>query len=217
MQSAARGQPAEFFGALMIETNKADALRWFNWLGVPIEIRKLGDGVTAGVFDDWHDAADTATSLGGNIYATVNQLAVDATNDVSEHCHCVRDADVKRLRHIVVDVDPVRPSGTAATDDQHDAALALAGQIAAEWNGAVVDSGNGAYAVFKTDLEPSDAPLVRRFLEKLASQHDTPTLKIDTSVFNPARVFRVPGTVNCKGPESGHRLARIISLPKGAQ
>ena len=40
---------------------------------------------------------------------------------------------------------------------------------------------------------------------------------IDTSVHNPARIWRLPGTMNCKGdsiPERPHRMARILDEPQ---
>jgi hypothetical protein len=42
-------------------------------------------------------------------------------------------------------------------------------------------------------------------------------VKIDASVFNAARIWKLPGTMACKGadmPDRPHRIARLIEVPK---
>jgi hypothetical protein len=51
----------------------------------------------------------------------------------------------------------------------------------------------------------------------LTKQFSTDNVKLDTAVYDAARIWKVYGTKVCKGDEVGgrlHRLARIMELPK---
>ena len=54
--------------------------------------------------------------------------------------------------------------------------------------------------LFRVDLanEPASDTLVQTALTALASEFNTAGVHVDTGVFNAARLFRVPGTVNAK-------------------
>src|ERR1019366_5922061 len=50
----------------------------------------------------------------------------------------------------------------------------------------------------------------------LAARFDTTDCKVDTSVYNPSRISKLPGTMACKGEntaERPHRMARVIETP----
>src|SRR5207245_696208 len=127
-------------------------------------------------------------------------------------------------RWFLVDVDPVRPAGIAATDDEHAASLGRARAIHEAltergWpDPVVVDSGNGAHLLYAVGL-PNDAAstgLIKRALAALALLFDDERVRIDQSTANAARLVRVPGTVNAKGDHTiarPHRLARLLVVP----
>jgi hypothetical protein len=220
-------------GNMELTTDPAEARRWLDWLDLPkTEIRKLGSEILAGVFNDRREAADVATSIEGNIYCTVNLLneSIPATNDVRE-CgpgECVKDAGIVRIRHLGLDIDSERAADPAADDSdgkraatnaERNEALAVAdkaAELAADlgWpEPARIDSGNGFYLFWKVDLPASDKGLIKNTLAEFAKRLGG---KVDISVHNPARIFRIPGSVNCKGNPTAarpHRMARIISLP----
>lgn len=132
------------------------------------------------------------------------------------------DHEIVRRSWLLVDVDPVRPSGIASTDAEHEAAHELAKRIrewliAAGWPAPLLlDSGNGAQLMFRIDLFIDDDGLVARCLKALNAVFGTAALHIDTSVFNPARIWRLPGTVNRKGDDTldrPHRMARLLDAP----
>lgn len=78
------------------------------------------------------------------------------------------------------------------------------------------DSGNGAQLLYRIDLPKDDGGLIKRVLEVFATTDDD-KVKVDQAVGNPARIWRLPGTMNCRGdhiPERPHRLARVINLPQ---
>jgi len=82
-----------------------------------------------------------------------------------------------------------------------------------------VATGNGGCLFFSVKgfkNEELTRRLIQNFLKSLANEFDSDTVKIDTKVFNPARLCRVPGTYNRKGEErenQGFRMARIDDLP----
>ena len=132
------------------------------------------------------------------------------------------DGDITRRRFLPIDTDPVRPSGISATDDEHTAAIERAQGIFADltlhgWDAPIVgDSSNGGHLLYAIDLPAEDAGLVARCLEALSRQYSDAAVKVDTTVFNPARIWKLYGTVSRKGdntPERPHRLSRIILAP----
>jgi hypothetical protein len=70
--------------------------------------------------------------------------------------------------------------------------------------------------LYKIDLPADDGGIIKKCLEALALRFDDERAKVDQSVFNPARIWKLYGTFNRKGdslPERPHRLARILELP----
>lgn len=191
---------------------------------------------TSGYFDDVEALVRAAAERSGKddgVYITVNPvnpalLARAPKNRVRRAGtgDTTSDRDVATRRSILIDVDPIRPAGISSTDEEHDAAIALARQIAdtlisAGWPVPILaDSGNGAHLVFAVDLPVDDGGLVKRVLERLSKQFSTQGLKVDEKVFNPARISKIYGTLTRKGEnttERPHRIARIIEAPESLQ
>src|SRR5271155_92148 len=79
----------------------------------------------------------------------------------------------------------------------------------------VADSGNGYHLLYRIDLPSDDGGLVKRVLAALAAQFNTPEVKIDEKVFNPARIVKLYGTKARKGDhtdERPHRWSKIIKM-----
>jgi putative DNA primase/helicase len=119
----------------------------------------------------------------------------------------------------------VRPAGIAASDEEHAAALQRAIDID-EWlqaqgwpAGVYADSGNGGHLLFRLDLPVDDGGLVERCLKALAARFDDEQVRVDTGVFNPARIWKLYGTLAGKGDAEAakigrpHRMARILNAP----
>ena len=193
-------------------------------------------GTISGYFKDSRALARAAARLEGHvagIYITahriVDELLARASNRVIERAkHTTSDADVVAYRWLPIDVDPVRPAGISSTDGEHEAALEMAARIA-DWLVAelgfatdsivLADSGNGAHVLSRID-EPADretAALIVRCLYALDLRWSTDGVKIDTSVSNPARIWRLYGTVSAKGDavaDRPHRRSRLLEVPK---
>jgi putative DNA primase/helicase len=136
------------------------------------------------------------------------------------------DHDVTGRRFLLVDADAVRPSGISSTDDEHAAALeridAIAEDLANEgWPLPIRgDSGNGGHAMYLVDLPQGDGGLVAAVLSGLAQRYSDDAVKIDTAVFNPARIWKLYGTLVAKGddtPDRPHRMAKLLSVPEALE
>jgi hypothetical protein len=133
-----------------------------------------------------------------------------------------RDAHVSRRSIYLIDVDPVRPSGTSSTDEEKAAASDVITRVRKYltemgWPEPIfVDSGNGYHLMYKGDGCNASSDAWRFLLKALAARFDTAGAKIDTSVHNASRISRLPGTWNRKGPDTPdrpHRIAQVLSYP----
>lgn len=136
--------------------------------------------------------------------------------------------DVTGRPYLLVDVDPERPAGTSATDDEKAVAVQVADAVAdfltrAGWSRPLrIDSGNGQHLYFKLpaalpggEVDSATDPIAR-LLAALGNRFDTQGAKVDRTVFNAARVMRLPGTWARKGentPSRPHRASRVVEVP----
>lgn len=216
------------------------ALRLWFQAGDVFEVRVL-DAVSAdyrrehiesGYFDYDHisavpEALKRLLSFRG-VYVTINPVNPDllarAVNRLrpAGRNPTTADTDIVRRRWILIDCDPRRASGVSSSNAEHESALDKAREIrdglpSLGWPEPVLtDSGNGAQLMYRIDLPADDGELVRRVIGEIAKA-SSEQVAIDTSVHNPARIWRLPGTMNCKGdsiPERPHRMARILNEPQ---
>ena len=216
------------------------ALRLWFQAGDVFEVRVL-DAVSAdyrrehiesGYFDYEHisavpEALKRLLSFRG-VYVTVNPVNPDllarAVNRLrpAGRNPTTADTDIVRRRWLLIDCDPRRASGVSSSNAEHESALAKAREIrdglsSLGWPDPIMtDSGNGAQLMYRIDLPADDGELVRRVIGEIAKA-SSEQVAIDTSVHNPARIWRLPGTMNCKGdsiPERPHRMARILEEPQ---
>lgn len=134
------------------------------------------------------------------------------------------DLQIVRRAWLPVDCDAVRPAGISSSDQEHKAAITRAEEIVAflrehGWpEPTIASSGNGAHLLYPIDLPVDDGGLVKRVLETIAQQFPDDGTAIDTKVFNPSRLWKMYGSLVCKGdsiPERPHRMARVIAWGTG--
>lgn len=206
--------------------------------GQVVELRVIGvDGRTnrtdSGYFDNLDDLAAAAARYSGRapaVYMTLNPvhpaLLARAANRMREYAKTTTsDNDILHRIWFKVDCDAVRPSDISSTDAEHEAALTRAKQVADWLSGRgwplpiFADSGNGAHLLYRTEQLPNSpemASLFSRALQALAMTFDDGEVVVDVTVFNAARIWKVYGTLVCKGdslPERPHRQALILSVP----
>jgi hypothetical protein len=183
----------------------------------------------SGYYDDFAAMASKATALSGTVpgvYITLNPVMPDLlARRVNRFEFWVEDTttdeNILSRRWLPLDFDPVRVAGISSTDAEHEAALTRA-RDAKVWlvqqgwlHPILADSGNGAHLLYRIDL-PNDKgslALVERVLKAVAQKFSDSTVKVDTDVSNAARIWKVYGTLACKGdstPERPHRYARLL-------
>ncbi len=227
----------------------AEIFRAFQILTPPdgvFEVRGLGDRTASGYFDANHipeaaqavEALDAAGTCHG-IYLTLNAVTPALLSRRSNRIETrlprdaatTADADITRRRWFVVDIDPKRPSGISSTDEEHEAALDVAGKVAGFLTEICgfpapirADSGNGAHLVYRIDLPNDDEcrTLIERCLKTLAAAFDRPPAEdqpgwdIDLKMANAARICKLYGTMARKGDNTAdrpHRRSRILEVP----
>lgn len=135
------------------------------------------------------------------------------------------DNDIVRRSFVFVDFDPVRKSGTNASNEEFELAHKKAQDVFRFLRGKgfsepiISMSGNGFHLTFKVDL-PNDektTKTIKQFYEYLASIFSDDKVDIDTKVFNLARLCKLYGTMAKKGAnleDRPWRMSEIIYVPK---
>lgn len=189
----------------------------------------------SGCFTDAATLADAAADVetktrGGNLYITVNPVVPRAGMNTgriqrARSGSAVADGDVARLRWLFFDLDPVRPTDTCATDAEKEQARVQTDLVrdhlaSLGWSAPLrADSGNGFHLFYPLDL-PNDEPsrqLVKAVTNKASDEFSSSSVKVDRSVSNPARITRMYGATNRKGPntpERPWRRAALIDCPE---
>jgi hypothetical protein len=186
--------------------------------------------VLSGYYDDPAAFARDVRRLDGRargVFMTLNplrrELLARSPNKLTPGCAAASDADVTRRRWLLIDLDPKRPPGVSATDDELSAAIARADECwlylrGEKWPEPVsAISGNGAHLLYAIDLPAADGGRVRHKLVELAKRFSNDRVELDTSVSNASRITKVYGTLTRKGAateERPHR--RSILLTSGA-
>ncbi len=180
-------------------------------------------------YDNIPAAADALGKLRAyaGAYVTVNPVSPDllarACNRLcpAESESTTADSDIVRRRWLLVDCDAVRKAKISSTDAEHETALAKACEIRGGLSSlgwplpVMLDSGNGAQMTYRIDLPADDGGLIQRVIAEIAKA-SSDAVKVDLTVYNPARIWRIPGTMNRKGdniPVRPHRMARILEVP----
>jgi hypothetical protein len=222
-----------------VRSDAAEIDRALGLLCVPGEVYELRalatkQRTTRGYFNDLRAMARAAAGISDGlaaegVYFTINPVHADllarCANQVEGYAtRTTGDAEIARRCCLPFDFDPVRPAGISSTDAQHHAALAKARVVrdalrAMGWPAPILgDSGNGGHLLIRIDL-PNDNPsrdLIKLALEASAHLFEDVEVKLDRSVFNAARVWKLYGTVARKGTnlaDRPHRLARILEVP----
>jgi len=189
--------------------------------------------ICSGYYDDFSKLELQALELSGStlgVYFTLNTLnpallarAENRLMKIDGKQPLTSDRDIIRRRFLLVDVDANRPAGISSNDAEHEAALEKAQiirellAVSFDWPEPVyADSGNGAHLLYRIDLPMADGGLVERVLAALAHMFNDGICDVDQSVFNPARICKLYGTMACKGDSTEdrpHRVARVIDIP----
>lgn len=222
----------------------AQALELLLAPGQVIELRALNAKIEgewrAGTYAGWFDrehideliAACERITQASAVYFTPNLVNPQLLGRSFNRARMMRDKepltsdrDIIGRRWLLIDVDAVRPANLSATEAEKAAAYDLATAIDYElWEqgfppGIIGDSGNGAHLMIPVNLPADDGGFCERLLKRLAKQFNNKAAQVDISVHNPARIWKLPGTLVCKGdhaPEIGRewRMSRLMQVCK---
>ncbi|MEE9118590.1 MAG: hypothetical protein V3U02_08360, partial [Calditrichia bacterium] len=149
----------------------------------------------------------------------IPQLLARSKNKIVVSEFATNDSEIIERRYFLIDIDPERPRGTSSTNLQHEKALNIAEEITSYlgdkgWPTPVIaDSGNGAHLMYRINIETDDSGLIANALQTLDLNFTSDDVKVDTSVYNPSRIWKLYGTMARKGSDTSeypHRMARIL-------
>lgn len=214
--------------------------------GYCVEVRALGvrgnnpawegwaGGTVSGYFDnkDTFIAAveklDQATPEG--IYITLNPVLPDllarAHNRLkpAKRGETTHDNEIAKRGWVLLDFDPVRPSGISASQMELDLAYYAARECwlalkAKHGEGIIAMSGNGVHLLYRTDASNDDQTTRRlaNYLKEISQTYGNEKVTVDTSVFNAARITKLYGTAARKGENTKqrpHRRSTLMKMPE---
>lgn len=223
----------------MIEMNENDIRHALSILKLPGEVfeirtldaRKQGSyktGTISGYFDNIDSCIDQLKRLeaASGVYFTLNKidpaLLARRVNRLDYGGATTSDTNILRREWLILDADPVRPSGISSTGEEKQAARGVArevyGRLAERgWPKPIVcDSGNGWHLLYRIDLPSQDSGLITRVINGVADRFDTDKVEIDRTMFNPSRIAKLYGTLAAKGDatkDRPHRQSKFIDVP----
>jgi len=190
-------------------------------------------GTISGYFDDHApfiqcvQAADKEPHVG--VYFTLqvidSRLIGRAFNRLKPAKVTTSDQNVVAYRWLPIDIDPKRPSGISSSQAELDRALNMRVPVM-EWlekkynfkNPIQACSGNGAHLLYRLqDLPNTDETTssIKSILTACSDALSNSDVDIDTTVFNPARIWKLYGTTARKGdhvPGSANRAERPFRM-----
>lgn len=199
---------------------------------VEVRILKTPKGTVSGYYNDFKKlATDVSKYIGKHdIYFTMNpakdELLARCSNRLAEYAkQTTTDNDIKQLRHILIDIDPIRASGISSTDAEKKAAMQIIKEIVKDLvaegfpKPVIADSGNGYHLLLQIDLENNaeNVAVIKEFLATLDFLYSNEQAQVDVTTYNPSRIVKLYGTKACKGdntPNRPHRISRLLKVPE---
>ncbi|MGL5176581.1 MAG: hypothetical protein ACRC8N_00515, partial [Aeromonas veronii] len=180
-----------------------------------VRIPKTKAGTISGYFNDTAVAASAIARENGkhqSIYVTANPVNPDllarSENKFTWGSQLTTtDADIVKRNWFLMDFDPTRPVGISATEGEMELARQKA-RLVTDWLTSLgwpepifADSGNGCHVMYKADEPADDAARIdfECALKVLSTLFSDPQVKVDVTVFNASRVWKIYGTVSMKG------------------
>lgn len=187
-------------------------------------------GIVSGYFDDPEAFAKAAAALdkaeARGVYFTLNPvnpaLLARSTNRLKVPKSTTQDQDIVAIRWLPIDLDPKRPSDISSTDAEVALARDLGKKIAAWLEGDLgfakglrAESGNGFHLLYRLPDLPNDEATHKLIVDAMAVikvRFDNEQVEIDPATVNPARIWKVYGTIGRKGDSTKDRPHRKSKL-----
>jgi hypothetical protein len=199
--------------------------------GELIEVRIVGRQILSGYFK----SVDTLISQierfsDSNIYFVLNKIS-DACYSREQRDKFVEkpksstsDSDIENREWFIVDIDPIRPTGVSASNEEKEGSKKTINKIFAFLRDfgfsepIICDSGNGFHLLYKISIENTkvNAEILKTILLVLDMYFSNEICSVDKTMFNASRITKLYGTVARKGnntEERPHRESGIIRVP----
>lgn len=199
-----------------------------------VEIRMLGKFAYSGYYKNIdkliEDIKPYEELPDEQIYFTLNEIddgcygRAQCEKIIKSPKTTTNDNNITRRTWVLIDYDPVRVTGTNATDEEFELAHKKAQQVflylrkCGFSDPVICKSGNGWHTVYKVDMPNTDEvrDMLSQFLQSVAMMFTDEKVDIDESVFNAARICKLYGTTAKKGanlPERPWRMSEIVYVP----
>jgi len=170
--------------------------------------------VVSGYYDDYEKLAlDVEPFDGrGNIYITISPckpelLARSANRLQFSAQQTTGDDDILCDLWFPIDTDPIRPAGISSTDDEVRKSIERIDEVArflSRWGVQTIKgmSGNGGHGLIKLIGYPNTQETHKakeRLMHYLSETFSDETVSLDNTVFNMSRIWKLYGTLACKG------------------
>lgn len=215
------------------------ALELLKPAGELFEIRTISkkgkDGIIySGYFTDAEKVVDVLSkhefpdNMNTQVYFTLNSINKEIIKKDKDNKLCrgntTADENITAYKLLLIDLDTERETGTSSSNEEleksHQKAVKVY-QTLKEYGFSepvTALSGNGYHLLYKVNFEntPENVQLVKSFLGTLNRLYSDNMVKIDTTVYNPARICKLYGTIAAKGTptaERPHRQAKILTVP----
>lgn len=199
---------------------------------IEARILRTNRGTISGYFNDMEKLYSAIKQYDGkyNIFFTMNKpedgIEARSVNRLKEYAQSTTtDTEIAYRKWVLLDLDPIRPSGVSSTAKELEQAEELSDKIQGYLSNSgfpepvVALSGNGYHLLYPIDMpnDENSTTLIKDFLKALDHRFSTKEVKVDVANSNAARITKMYGTVACKGDsteERPHRRSRIISVPE---
>jgi hypothetical protein len=197
-----------------------------------VEIRIMSGKTHSGYFKSVDKVVEELKRYeAGNIYFVLNEISDacysrEQKDYISEKASkTTSDSDIVKRDWLLIDIDPVRPSGTSSSDEEKEKAKTVINKVYAYLRDTgfkppiVCDSGNGYHLLYKIEMEnnPKSVETIKTLLQVLDMYFSDKDCGVDKTVFNASRITKLYGTVARKGtdtPDRPHRESKILQVPK---
>ncbi len=230
------------------KANKEHVTQWLSHFAYPVEVRipKTRQRTLSGYYtpDQFAKLVKDLEFVLGNpgaygkidaAYCTLNEfspeLVARSCNHLTPYAETTTsDRQIVRRHWLPLDIDSDKAAGVCSSDRQKEQARECAEALATCLSSLGFpepvkgDSGNGWHLLYRLDLPSDDetTATIKAFYDALHGRFAgnwTGRAKLDTSVHNPARIWKIYGTPVQKGdqvPELGirHRMATLLSVPE---
>lgn len=186
----------------------------------------------SGYYDNMTRLVEDALKFNGRapgLYITLNPchpslIARRINRFVASPKHSTSEQWILKRRFVPFDIDPLRPAGISASDEEHELAIKMAWKIL-KWarergfpDPILGDSGNGAHLLWRVDMPNDDKSKkkIENFQGAVAKEFNTGE-GIEVQCFSDAnRIWKLYGSLCCKGdnhPIWRHRNSKLIYVP----